>query len=439
MLLASSCTDPSDIGLELDPSNNQIGVFYTEIPLSASMVYQDSFNTTNPAVLIAGGDRSSFFGTTEAIGFSRLWLETSSAARQNRPRPGAVLDSAIFQFEIWSPSGKNFNQEKTLTVHRLQEPILDTSYYNFDRLAFDPQPFVRGSFRLQANRDTIVSVDLEEAFAAKIFGELQAGHPAYDDIFAFRNHFHGIAVQGNVEEDSNIPIRLGVNTGMYLYYTNPGDTVSRNIQINTSGSRRFNHVNNNRTGTPIEQIQQSNTPYQVGNLVGSKGNTGLFVKLDTSPLDQFLDTLGSVTFNQVILEVGPVEDFAESNRPFRGLMMEFWDNGLMRNHEGRVLTVQAENQPQQSVGPDGSIVPAASNPTFLEFRSDKELYSQGLTNYINAIYFSGLERTDLVLLPNVPPTSNLPNADFMDYRLSLREFKVNQNNIKLKIYYSKTR
>jgi hypothetical protein len=427
LLLASACTDPSDIGLELSPENNQIGVFYAEIPLSASMILLDSVRTNNqggdPGTLLAGGDRDPFFGVTEGIGFSRLFLSPVE------PKPGAdaVLDSAKFQFQILSPVGDSFSQNKTLTVHRLQEPILDTAYYNFDRLQFDAQPFATGSFRLAARRDTIVSTHLEESFANQLFNDLKAGGRNFSDLFAFREYFKGIAIKGNVDENVSIPIRPGANTGIWLYYRNEGDTVSSSYYFNTAASRNFSHVRNDRAGTPLDQIREGNVPYEVGNRVGVKGATGLVVKLDTSPLDQFLDTLGNVTFNQVSLEVGPIENFVESRPPFQEQFMEFWaGNDVFRRHDGRIVRIQAENAPQQEVGPDGSIIPAVGNDAVLQFRSDKDLYSQSFTMYLNAVYRSNLERKDLILFPS-------------GYLRSFRQYVVDQDNIKLKVYYSKTR
>src|SRR5690554_930221 len=70
LTITGACSDPSE--LILDQDHNQIGVFYIEIPLSASMVLLDSFNTTGQGALMAGGDISPFFGKTEAIAYSRL-------------------------------------------------------------------------------------------------------------------------------------------------------------------------------------------------------------------------------------------------------------------------------------------------------------------------------------------------------------------------------
>jgi hypothetical protein len=427
LLLASACTDPSDIGLELSPENNQIGVFYAEIPLSASMILLDSVRTNNaggePGTLLAGGDRDPFFGVTEGIGFSRLFLNTADP----KPKADAILDSAKFRFEILSPVGDSFSQNKTLTVHRLQEQILDTAYYNFDRLQFDAQPFATGSFRLVAQKDTIVSTDIEESFAYQLFNDLKAGGRTFSDLFAFREYFNGIAIKGDLEENVSIPIRPGLNTGIFLYYHNEGDTVSTSYYFSTAASRNFSYVRNDRAGTPIEQIRETNVSHQVGNRVGTKGATGLVVKLDTSPLDQFLDTLGNVTFNQVYLEVGPVENFVETRPPFQEQFMEFWaGNNVLRRHDGRIVMVQDERNPQQEVGPDGNLIPAVEYPAILGFRNDKSIYSQSLTNYLNAVYRTNLERQDLILYPR-------------GYLRSFRQYVVDQENIKLKIYYSKTR
>src|SRR5690554_2312477 len=118
LFLASSCSDPSEI--MLDPDNNQIGVFYKEIPLSASVVLLDSFNTTRHGRLVVGGDVSPFFGRTESIAYSRLSFNPSG----KRPTDEAILDSAKFNLNIVNLEGINFSQEKSFKVHRLEEPIL---------------------------------------------------------------------------------------------------------------------------------------------------------------------------------------------------------------------------------------------------------------------------------------------------------------------------
>src|SRR5690606_9374539 len=166
--LGSACSDPSEI--ILDPDNNQIGVFYAEIPLSASMVLLDSFNTTRPGYLAVGGDVCPFFGTTEAIANSRLSFHPGGLA----PTEDAIFDSAKFHLNIAAVSGTGCSQGKTFTVHRLQEQILDTTYYNFSSLPFEQSSIAEGSFVLKADSINAVSMPLEEGLALELFNKLKS-------------------------------------------------------------------------------------------------------------------------------------------------------------------------------------------------------------------------------------------------------------------------
>ncbi|MCH7403324.1 DUF4270 domain-containing protein [Belliella kenyensis] len=428
--IASSCSDPSSIGLDLDPNNNQIGVFYAEIPLSASMVLLDSFNTTNAGVMVVGGLTSEFFGTTEGIGFSRLAISPTVA----RPQQNAVLDSVKFNFQIESVIGNDLSNPKTLSVHLLNEAILDTTYYNSDRLEFDAQPIAQGSFNFSTRQDTTVNVHMESGFSEFIFDELKKGD-AFRDIFTFRNLIPGIAFQGDPSEEASTSIRVGSNTAIIVYYKNEGDTISRGYTISTAQSRHFNFVNNDRTGTPTAEITEPRVAYNVGNRVGSISNVGIVVKLDTSPIDNFLDTLQNVTFNDIELAIGPLSSNISTNRPPSGLMMYLTDaqNRILRNSNNNSLSVQREGV-AQVVTENGSVSPAFSNPAFLTYGSTANTYRVKITSHMNALYRLGLERNDFLLYPSV---GQAESGDI--FKRSFREFVVNQDDIKLKIYYSKIR
>ncbi|WP_376887468.1 DUF4270 family protein [Belliella marina] len=432
--IASSCSDPSTLGLDLDPNNNQIGVFYTEIPLSASMVLQDSMNTTNTNSMVVGGLTDDFFGKSEGIGFSRLAISPTAT----RPAQNAVLDSVKFNFRIESVIGNDLGTAKSLSVHLLTEGIMDTTYYNFDRLDFDPNPIAQGSFDFSARQDTAVSVAMESGFSEFIFEELKKGD-AFKDVFSFRNLIPGVAFQGNPEENASTGIRIGNTTGIVVYFKNEGDTVSRGYSISTAQSRHFNYVHSDRTGTPTAVITEANQAYDVGNRVGVKSSVGLMMKLDTSPIDAFLDTLTNVTFNDIVLEIGPLTEEVTTNRPPAGMFMYFTDetNKKLRNSSGQFYTIQDERSLQVVRNAEGNLVPAVSsnNHGVLGFISTSNMYRTGITSYMNAVYRQGLQRNDLLVSPSFPSDVNFEDA----FKKSFRGFTVDQNNIKLKIYYSKIR
>ena len=437
--LAGACADPSEI--ILDPDNNQIGVFYAEIPLSASIVLLDSFNTTRPGYLVVGGDVSPFFGHTEAIAYSRLSFNPGGKT----PTEEAIFDSAKFHLNIAAVDGSGFSQGKTFTVHRLQEQILDTTYYNFSSLPFEQGAIAEGSFVLRADTINAVSMPLDEDLALDLFGKVKSGDPAFDNIFAFRDYFPGVAITGDPEQQMTASIAPGNGTGISLYYHYEDDTVATVYPINTIQSRYFNQIINDRTGTPTEKITDAGIAYELeGNLIGTKANVGLVLKLDTQPISDFLDTLDNVTFNQFSLEMGPLENFVETKQPIRNIVMYFADdnNSRLSRADGKLLSIQAEGQAQiEGKDANGNVIPAASRPTSLLFNSEKFIYTQQLNSYVNALFRHDLMRTDLILYPrSASETVASPVATTDDeFRHSLKEFVVNKNTIKLKVYYSKVK
>lgn len=439
LAMATACSDPSEI--ILDPDNNQIGVFYTEIPLSSSMVLLDSFSTTRQGALVVGGDVSPYFGRTESIAYSRLSFNPGGKT----PTEGAIFDSAKFHLNIATVSGSGFDQKKTFKVHRLQEAILDTTYYNYNSLLFEEAAIAEGSFLLKADTVNTISMNLEEGLATNLFDKLKTKDPVFSDLFAFRDFFRGVAITGNPDEQVTSGIVPGSGTGISLYYHYKDDTVASAYPINTIQSRYFNGVKSDRSGTPIAGITALSQSYQPeGNIVGSKANLGLVIKLDTQPISDFLDTLENVTFNQFILEMGPLENFSDTKPPIKNLIMYFSgdNNNIMRRIDGKNISVQAEGEIQvEGKDKDGNVVPAVSKPNSLFFNSEKFLFTAQLNSYINSLFRSGLERTDLILYPRFPSASVASPGASMDdqFKQSLKEYLVDKNTIKLKIYYSKVK
>jgi hypothetical protein len=109
-------------------------------------------------------------------------------------------------------------------------------------------------------------------------------------------------------------------------------------------------------------------------------------------------------------------------------------HAFFKRIDGSRVPVQAERQTQiEGTDEEGNIVPAVSNPSSLIFNGEKFIYTQQITSYFNALYRSGLPRTDLLLYPNSPEGSG------DEFKHSLKEYIVNSNTIKLKIYYSKVK
>ena len=426
----SACEDPSNLGLELDPNNNQIGVFYQEIPLTALVIQQDSLITTNPESLVFGSDEGDFFGKTEATAYSRLLFNRDLA----RPNSTATLDSVRFNFSIRAVNGNDLSTDKTIQVHRLNEQIREVNYYNFSSLDYEEEPIFSSSFNFSNRQDTLVFATItENAFANELFEALKEGS-AFSDIFTFRNFLPGLVFKGGQDENTSFNARPGNNTGFIFFYKNEGDTISRAYPIatgvNNNSARHFNQIVNDPTGTPTAQITEKFVAYDLGERAGAKNNTGILVKLDMSALDAFLDTLENVTFNQVTLEMGPLERNVATNRPPQFLQMFF------TNETNRVLlgdlgafAVQSDGRPQFDPATGDPFVGDA--PALLAHNRENNIYRQTITSHVNAIYRGNLQRRDFILYPLVGGTD--------EYRQSLREFVLDSRSPVLKIFYSKAR
>ncbi|GGZ35400.1 hypothetical protein GCM10007049_31030 [Echinicola pacifica] len=401
------------------------------------MVDIDSLNTTNPYVFTAGGDISDYFGTTEATAYSRLNFSTSAIV----PDEDALLDSARFSVDVTSLTAEDLDDAKTFSAHMLTEQILDTTYYNFDHIPYQESPFATGSFMLKENSDTVLLMNMDEALANDMFTKLKSDDPVFHDIFSFRNYFPGFALKGAPEQQTTINVRPGVSTGIKFYYRNSSeDTVSSIYTIYSSNSRHFNGMVNDATGTPTEIIKEKNTAYDPGQIKGSKSLRGLVVKLDMEPLSNFLDTVQQVVFNYAEISLGPVENFPESKYVPSYMIAYFTDDTnkiLTRESDGALYSIQSGSF-QVVTDEDGNVLPyigtTTTNP--LIFNSEKFTYFQIITDYVDGLYRNDVMRTDLLLYPRTPNSSASPPYS-NDIIRSMREYEVNQNSIKLKIYYSK--
>lgn len=433
LFLNSSCSDPAVVGIELSPGNNQIGVFFVEFELPAQVVLLDSFNTTNQGLLIVGNEKDPFFGKTEGIGYSRLFIDVTD----DRPRADAILDSVRFTLDVVSVNGADLDKPKYYSIHKLAEPFLDTAYYNHDELLFESTPFSSGTVRFGEIKDTTLIFPVNEAFGIELFGKMQSGNE-FNDLFSFRRYFPGVALKSREGDNTTAGVSLGFGTGLFFFYHYLGDKTSTRYDITTASSRSFNGVKSDRSGTPTQSVTEKGKSYDVGPLVGMKANLGMVIKLDTSPFDAFLDSLKGVHFNQADLVIGEIEPLSKGQTPLPWLTAYFTDNTneiLSRPGDSQPLTVQADGQPQVDLDANGNEQPAFFAPAVAGYDIEKRIFLMPITSHLNALLRDRIVRKDWLLWADTP-TQDSPGDDF---KRSFRQFLVKENKIKVKVIYSKTR
>jgi len=429
-LLLISCSDPSTVGLQLAPENNQIGVFFEEFELEGEVVLLDSFNTTNQSILVVGNEVDPYFGKTEGTGYTRLFIDSF----EERPRSDAALDSIFFTLDIVSVNGTDLDEPKSLSVYRLEEPILDTLYYNFSSLAFSEEAIAFEEVVFEDVKDTTMRISVDEDFANDLFNKLRRGEE-FEDLFNFRDYLAGVAIQIGEDDNTTVGINLGFETGFEIFYSYVNDTVSTEYSINTASSRSFNGVVNDPTGTPTAVVQEPGIAYKTGNKLGMKSNLGMVIKVDTSPIDEFLDTLKSVSFNQVNFELGEIDEILEGQNPLANMVIYFTDETnsiLTRAFDGQPLSVQQDGQPQVVVDEDGNLEPSVIAPAVFSYLDSDNTYRVQITSHVNAIYREQLLRKDWLLY------GNSPDSGGDQFKRSFLQYVLDDNKIKVRIIYSKT-
>jgi hypothetical protein len=432
VLVLGGCSDPATLGLELAPENNQIGVFYKEIPLNAQVVLLDSFNTTNAGILIVGDEEDPYFGKTRSIAYTRMHIEQGS----ERPKAEALLDSVFFNLATVSVNGTDLDKKKKYAVHLLSQPLQDTSYYNFSKLPYFANPIAEVEVVFKDTKDTLIKAPLNPVLANEIFAKLKRGNE-FDNLFNFRKYLPGVAVVPRAGDNTTAGFSLGGNTGITFYYHNTGDTTKLKYTITTFSSRSFNGVESDRRGTPTEVVRDYQKSYSTGAIVGMKSGLGLAIRLDTSPLDAFLDTIKGVVFNQVTLQLGPIEDPAKGQTPISGMVMKFIDSKnrvLLSSINKAELHLQGDGQVQVIEDEKGNKVPNNFFPSsaLVNYESAAKLQRAGISSYMNALYKKELQRKDWLLYAITPNTGD-------DFKRSLRQFKVNKDKVVITVIYSKTK
>ena len=432
LLSLGACSDPATVGLELAPQNNQIGVYYKEIALDAQVILLDSFNTTNAGILIVGDEQDPYFGKTKSTAYTRLHIEQGS----ERPRADALLDSVFFTLSTVSVNGSNLTQKKKYSVHLLDQPLLDTLYYNFSKLPYNPSPIAEVEVLFKDTKDTIIKAPLKQAFADEYFGKLKRGQE-FDNLFSFRRYLPGVAIVPREGDNATAGFSLGGNTGIVFFYHYLGDTTAKKYTITTFSSRSFNGIESDRSGTPTAVVNQYQKPFSTGPVVGMKSGLGLALRIDTRPIDAFLDTLSGVVFNQVNLQLGPIEEQDEKNTPISGMVMKMVDSQnrvLLSSINKAELHVQGDGQPQVIEDNKGDFVPNNffQSSAIIGYDITTRTQRAGISSYFNALYKDQLKRTDWLLYAITPTTGD-------DFKRSLRQFKVNRNQLKITVIYSKAK
>lgn len=420
-LFLFSCEDPSEIGLSLNP-DDQVEVYFVELPLIASVTLQDSINTTRTGRLLSGNYIDPNFGQISAKSFTQVRGNFASIEE------GATFDSLTLSLSLDYANGTDFSSHKIL-IHKLLQELKDTIYYSDDSIAIRPEVIGEKIFKNPSAGDTI-TMRLDQATGEKLFNDAVSN--AFSNQTSFNQVFTGLSILGD-EGNNGI---LGINTvsgasRMTLHYHTADDTLSLDFSIDNS-LPGFNNIQAERTGTPLELLDSQKEIGKVNNMVFLQAGTGVIPKINISPLKEFLqaDTNTNIIVNRAELIIEDAQELGEDLSPPASIRLFFTDSTnnrmVIANEFGVVQTEDVYNailrlsdfDLSSQLNPFGPAVPLSIN-----FDEEGQNYRSAVTLFVQTLKDRELALEQFLVFP-ISNGSSVNQAVF------------NQENIKLKIHYT---
>jgi len=236
-----SCDENQEIGLDLE-GNQVLSTFYTDtITLNTSVVILDSINTTNAAIVLAGGVEDSRFGFTKAEGYSQLSMGIATNLNFGE---GATFDSITMRLNHPYIYGDSATQQ-TYEIHELLEKIDTIAYYSFDKIGESGIGSKIGEVTFAPTDDSLdyVNLRLSDAFGQKIFDK--SGLPELSNQESFAQFIQGIRIA--TPNNSTNKTILGFNPSgnrsfVTIHFQGPsGDTLAPQIFTFSLG-RGYNSI-----------------------------------------------------------------------------------------------------------------------------------------------------------------------------------------------------
>jgi hypothetical protein len=432
LLLAAvffSCEDPKDIGLDLQPQNQDFGVFFTDtITVVTTTVLVDSVRTSNSPYLLAGRYLDSKLGPIAAKSFFQVRYGSTAYNLGDAP----VFDSLVLFLDYVYEYG-NTGRFQNLYVHQLQDSIQRKTYYNYDEAGYSLNPVgKKEQFAAKLSSDSLsnLTIRLNENLGQNLMGF------SGQEESEFLKAFYGLALIGAPDDNGAI---IGINpsvstsnagTKLRLYYHNGTSTTPVFYDFYLDG-RNYVNIKNE---TPLAGLQN---PYDAISSANTNEETfvqagiGLMTRIEF-PYIQKLNEKGRIAINRTELEILPVEGTQVNSVNFPPILT------LYKSGTDKKIPT---NSPTLLFDPLIKDFSRANNfqqaSQKASYNATSKSYAFSISEYINSILNEGSSVKALYL--------SVPSAELglssASYEHSVGRLVIGSNNhpntpIKLKLYYT---
>jgi hypothetical protein len=300
LFFINACTDPGEIGMELLPSGDLINVGnrIEKERIKAYTFIDDSVRTDGSNMSLLGSFKDPVFGTSTVDLAFQLRLASYPGFKE-----GATADSIKFFFYYFTVYGDTSTVQK-LRFYELTETLdPDARFYdNHDLSQYASSvPLAEFNFKPKVALDSVykdtiyqlVAVNMDMSLAQKL---ISADTLDMVNNEAFLNYFKGLYIKpepvqqgGAIVSVDMIPTANFLGSALVLYYTNPGDTVSKShAYYITSFSSRVNSFKHDYSQTAF--YPKLNKETSTDSLIYIQSIGGLQSKLHIPGLEEWRDS-----------------------------------------------------------------------------------------------------------------------------------------------------
>jgi len=367
-LIAASCTDPNTIGLEVQPTSDNIIISETSSFnwQTTQTDSEDSLRTDEALNLILGGIDDSQFGLNNAGFYTQILLTENNTDLGTNP----IVDSVVMSYTYSGYYGdlENFT---SLDVLILQEDIYkDSVYYSnsYQISSLGGMSYVESfSVSEDASESPSLTIRLSDSFGQEI---LDLQNEGLKDNETFLENFKGISVIASAQNTMLYLNPTGSNSFLKIYYHNEqsgSDTISLDFELGGDAARinLFNHK-------PLVNLNQEEDKVYIQSMAGYK------TKISINNTDSLKSMLEGKSINKVTMSFdvneGSQAEYTAHDKLFLVRVNEEGNNIFLTD-----FTIEGE--------------------THFGGRLEDDKYEFNITRYFYQLLNNDIYTNDLYLLP----------------------------------------
>ena len=288
-LLVMSCTDPDNIGLEIQPDYENIIITSVNFDGIESVVEsEDSLRSDETIRLLLGEMSDPVFGYNQGSFYTQLLLSENNILLGNNP----IVDSAILSFSYSGYYG-DLDEFTNLEVNQIQEDLYKDSLYYSNSFSINPASasWVDSYSLENEGESSFLRIRISNDFAQQI---LDLGESQLQNNETFLEQFKGISVFANAANTMLYLNPTGTQSKFTIYYHNDdsaSDTLALNFQIGGGDVASVNLFNVKQE----DDLINSNSNMFIQSMAGYKS------RIEIKNLDFLQEALQDKALNKVTL------------------------------------------------------------------------------------------------------------------------------------------